>query len=125
MGAFSKRTRSRAAGGALALLACLALLLNGVMRVTHHHDGKAAHGAQAQLDADGHSHHGHNDHQDHDDHGCTICQALAATAAVAPISAPPALAPRVAVRQPAEQIVQGQSGPWQRAPWRSRAPPVA
>jgi hypothetical protein len=116
----------RKAGLALALLACLGLLLQGVLRLTHHHDGATAHAAHIDAGDHGVTDHGHNDHgEKHGDVECALCQALAAaSSALLHATAPVALAP-IETRQRAGIQFYRLGKPARAAPWLSRAPPIA
>jgi hypothetical protein len=112
------------AGLALALLACVGLLLQGIVRLTHHHDAaNSASVANHHGDVAAHDHHPSG--KPHDDAACMICVALAMTAGAAPAALPLILIPAEQQRQCVDAFTCVAASEMPVAPWQSRAPPVA
>lgn len=109
----------------VALLACLGLLFQGVLRLTHHHDGAAYRIAHTKAETGDHGQNGHHGHHGHDEADCAICQALAATASAAPPFELASFAAPDGIGQRAEISTQTIPDTSRSAHWRSRAPPAA
>lgn len=122
MGAGQTHRIGSVAGIALALLACVGFLLQGVVRLTHHHDDHAeltSH-AELQIEADE-----GDAHDEHEDAACTICIALAAASTAMPDGGAPAVWTPKKIGQWAEQRLSAALHLATVLSWRSRAPPHA
>jgi hypothetical protein len=112
------------AGLAIALLACIGLLLQGVLRLTHHHDVAGQTSLACQDKAKAAQSGGHDD-KSHDDEACTTCVSLAMTSGAAPMALPLILKPAEIQHQRAQDFARVAADVLPAAPWRSRAPPAA